>query len=653
MNKTGKQGAVDFEALEQEIQAVREQRGTDAGRSRTDEALAELARIMRQEDPLLASSTQQSDSAAAKTPALTFDDFIRSAGVNERASEALTGASIRDSEMADRGDRKEFASDLDDAVLRGIEDDLEALDADAKDSAPIRVVEIDPDEAVAIAAREAEILSIEAELAALDQITPKAAEVGFETENRPASSPEKAGLDDMFAEFEQAMKSAGGERLDPVQPTVSLEPAVVPQPSTGGLGGLGALASAAAAGAAITRMGAPKAPEPEPVVSAQEPYEEAPQPRSRRGLMIAAGVIGVAVIGLFSLFSFGSKPRATASGQAPVIVASPGVTKQRPANPGGVDVPDQDKAVLQRTTQTEVRTGEIARRDEQPVDLRQSEGQQVAPGVRQIPGVAVIAPNGPTSPSAAGTQPVARPVASVPITIAGTAPAPTPAPAPVVAAPAPAPAPAPVVAAPAPAPTPAPAPVAVPAAPAAPPAAAPVASAPAAATPAPAAPTVAVPAEPRRVRSVPIRDGEAPAASRPVSPPRQQQAARRPAPAEEAESGEGPLRITPQANRSQAPQRTAAATPAAAAPAAANSGGSGFSIQLAAEGSADAARSKFNQMRSRHSSVLGSYSPNIREAEVNGRAVYRVRVGNLSREDAVGLCERLKASGGACFVARN
>jgi cell division protein FtsN len=46
-------------------------------------------------------------------------------------------------------------------------------------------------------------------------------------------------------------------------------------------------------------------------------------------------------------------------------------------------------------------------------------------------------------------------------------------------------------------------------------------------------------------------------------------------------------------------------------------------------------------------------NPNIRSAEVNGRSVYRVRVGNMSREEAVSLCEKLKADGGSCFVAKN
>ncbi len=83
------------------------------------------------------------------------------------------------------------------------------------------------------------------------------------------------------------------------------------------------------------------------------------------------------------------------------------------------------------------------------------------------------------------------------------------------------------------------------------------------------------------------------------------------------------------------------------------SGGGSFAVQIAAEGSQDAAQAKFNRMRAQHSGVLGGVSPTIRSAEVNGRSVYRVRVGQMSREEAVSLCERLKADGGSCFVARN
>jgi cell division septation protein DedD len=94
-------------------------------------------------------------------------------------------------------------------------------------------------------------------------------------------------------------------------------------------------------------------------------------------------------------------------------------------------------------------------------------------------------------------------------------------------------------------------------------------------------------------------------------------------------------------------------TEAAASPLRTASTGSGFAVQIAAEGSEDAARAKFNRMRGQYGGVLADASPNIRSAEVNGRSVYRVRVGNMSRDEAVSMCERLKASGGSCFVARN
>jgi cell division protein FtsN len=41
----------------------------------------------------------------------------------------------------------------------------------------------------------------------------------------------------------------------------------------------------------------------------------------------------------------------------------------------------------------------------------------------------------------------------------------------------------------------------------------------------------------------------------------------------------------------------------------------------------------------------------IRKHEADGRTVYRVRVGPMSKDEANGLCSRLKTAGGACFVA--
>ncbi len=445
--------------------------------------------------------------------------------------------------------------------------------------------------------------------------------VGVKAEQRPEN------FDDMLAEFEAAMRDAGGEKLPPIP---SLEPQMVPPPppemvavrdESTGMG-------MAAAGAAAVATGA--------VASAASARNALPRPK--RGLLVAGGVIAVALLGVGSLMVFGTGSKSGSSKDAPVIAAKPGVTKERPANPGGVEVPNQDKEILQPATAPTRQVERVAPREEQPVDLTQAQRTAQTEGagaVRQIPGVSIIAPVSTTPPAATPPgQPVARPVASVPISITGQPPAATTPVAPAPVAPAPvAPAPAPVVAA-----APAPVPVTTP----------------------------TTPAEPRRVRTVPIRPDES-APARAQAQPRVVPANPRPAPvasAPEPEDANAPLRITPQANRT--PQRVASTAPgivppstpttASTAPeptASVSSGASGFTVQLAAEGSEDAARSKFNRVRGQHTGVLGSMSPNIRSAEVNGRSVYRVRVGNMSREEAVSLCERLKSDGGSCFVARN
>ncbi len=465
-----------------------------------------------------------------------------------------------------------------------------------------------------------------------------------------------AKFDDMMAEFETAMREAAGSAIQAQPPQVAAMPAELPepppvavQPEPFQIPAAAAVAGGiAAAGAAVIGRSTERPP--------------------RRGLMLAAGVIGVAMLGLGGLTVFGgSKSVRTAdSGAVPTIAAKPGVTKERPANPGGVEVPNQDKEIPQpRASQTQ-QAERVAPREEQPVDLTQAQRQaaqqmasQSAPGVRQIPGVAIVAPVTTTPPSgaaAAPAEPQPRPVASVPITITGPSPV-------------------------------APAPLTAPAAPSlplsapfqtssAPPAAAQPASPPAlrgtqpqSAQPSAAQPPAAQPgAEPRRVRSVPIRpeSGEA-APSRAQPQPRVVPPAV--VAAETPNAGAGPLRITPASNRGsasaaaprQAPVQTGTVPssvssleePASAPAQQASASGSGFSVQIAAEGSEDAARAKFNRMRSQHGGVLGGAAPTIRNAEVNGRSVYRVRVGNMSRDEAASMCERLKASGGSCFVARN
>jgi cell division septation protein DedD len=85
---------------------------------------------------------------------------------------------------------------------------------------------------------------------------------------------------------------------------------------------------------------------------------------------------------------------------------------------------------------------------------------------------------------------------------------------------------------------------------------------------------------------------------------------------------------------------------------AAPAGAGRFAVQLGVRGSEQEARAAFAQYVAKYPELSG-HAPAIARAEVAGKTVYRVRVGNLSREDANTLCNGLKSSGGQCFVAQN
>ena len=88
------------------------------------------------------------------------------------------------------------------------------------------------------------------------------------------------------------------------------------------------------------------------------------------------------------------------------------------------------------------------------------------------------------------------------------------------------------------------------------------------------------------------------------------------------------------------------------APAAPEGGKSDYAVQLAAPGSEAEAQSASARLKAKFAAELGGADPVIRKAELQGRTVYRVRVVGMAKSDAVSLCEKLKAGGGACFIAR-
>jgi cell division septation protein DedD len=101
------------------------------------------------------------------------------------------------------------------------------------------------------------------------------------------------------------------------------------------------------------------------------------------------------------------------------------------------------------------------------------------------------------------------------------------------------------------------------------------------------------------------------------------------------------------------PVQIASAEREDAAPVATASTGGGFAVQLAAPATEQEARSASTKLGAKFADSLGGRRPSVVKAEVGEKSIYRVRVSSLSREEAVSLCEKVKAKGGACFVAKN
>jgi len=387
--------------------------------------------------------------------------------------------------------------------------------------------------------------------------------------------------------------------------------------------------------------------EPEGQLPPHDPaFEEAvAEPPRRRGMLVLVAVVGVAAIGVAGALVFrGSGGVKTADGSPPVIRADTGPSKVQPENPGGVLVPDLDRQVYNRGSAPpeDPKTAKVVGTEEQPVDVAQMTRRDVPRPTDAAVGAVAAAGTAAAIAAATSTSPAApKPAAALPglgeprrvktvsvrpdgSIIEGDAPA---VPTRIATA-------APTVpvggSSPSSGSTSGSGPV--PVVPAAPWAALPGGSTPAAPVP---------PPRPRVVSTTPAAPAAPTAPAAPARP--------RPAPAD-TETG------TPQAPAAAAPRtpapRVAAAAPAATTTEETASGGS-FAVQLAAPGSEQEARETISRLQRRFADDLGGRSPSVRKAEVNGKTIYRVRVGNMSRDDATALCERLKGAGGQCFVARN
>ena len=357
-----------------------------------------------------------------------------------------------------------------------------------------------------------------------------------------------------------------------------------------------------------------------------------------KGIFLALG--GIAVAGLAIIgggFFFGSGKKATPPGGVPVIAARNEPTKEKPSDPGGMDIPNQNKQVLAARNTPEAKPAQVVNTTEQPLDLNQvtrrdsvrviapSPFQGSPPPAGAPPALAQPGASDPSSVPTAGNGLVEpRRVTSVRIPVGGSDPAPAPAPATATTRP-------PAASVTGTAGSPASPPVAA-ARPATPP--------PTLAVP-PIGPRPETPAPTAKVETRPVT-AQASTETPNVTPPKVAAAPAAPPP-------RAPAPRAPNAPLSLEPATTAAATPAR--PAAAT-GGSGFAIQLASRPTEADARAASAQLKTKYASILGARSPGVVSGEANGQTVYRVRVGGFGQADAVEACKKVMAAGGGCFVTR-
>ena len=161
-------------------------------------------------------------------------------------------------------------------------------------------------------------------------------------------------------------------------------------------------------------------------------------------------------------------------------------------------------------------------------------------------------------------------------------------------------------------------------------------------------PPVSAGNEPKKVKTVTIRQDNSGAdsaamASAPAAAPSAQNRA---TPATK-QSG-APMGIAPQSEPSSRTKTAARTSPAQAA-------GGAYVVQVSAQKTEDEARASYQVLQQKYSSVLSGREPIIRRAELGQSGTwYRVHVGSFTTsEQATALCNNLKDAGGQCIVQKN
>lgn len=323
------------------------------------------------------------------------------------------------------------------------------------------------------------------------------------------------------------------------------------------------------------------------------------RPRHRSRLVSVGAGLGVLAVCITGALAWrGLHGSHGGSGGVPTILADTAPLKIAPQKADGVEIPDQNKQIYDRTAKDgQIR---IVNREEQPLDVAQAARAAGRTGEGgATPGNATPQQTG-TLTESLGEPRRVRTVSVKPDT---------------------------------PAPAPQPAPEAAAAAPTSP------------------IPTMTLPGGDGSTATASLRARPGRAAAMPAPSP--VPVAEAPAP-EPVVPAPAPVRTkAPQRVASVAPEATSAlpAPPAVKAAAAAPPAGS-FSVQLGVRTTEGEAQAAFKQLQGKFSQLSG-HPALIRQAEVNGKSIYRVRVGPLGKNEATTLCTELQGAGGQCFVAKN
>jgi hypothetical protein len=178
--------------------------------------------------------------------------------------------------------------------------------------------------------------------------------------------------------------------------------------------------------------------------------------------------------------------------------------------------------------------------------------------------------------------------------------------------------------------------------------------------------------EPKRIRTVTIRPDGTDASGRPVgSLPPGPAPARTGTAASARPANRGPAPVDPQASAASEPApvqpapaqpaappapRLAAVPPPTTVPSSTGSGGTGnYLVQVSSQRSENEAQASFRALQAKYPDVLGNLQVVVRRADLGAKGVYyRAMVGPFaSNDEAVQLCNSLKAAGGQCLIPRN